>query len=146
MIKGTRIEATNTTRDVGTSTTVYNMISIPTGKTFILTDIVVTGSALADNPHGLLSHTVFALYDYIGSGATAASNVGTARLILDLPQVMLASAGGDLVQTYQRGCAVMHFTEGRGPEFSTGVTPGMGGAANTLLVGTGCVWLAGILR
>lgn len=143
MIKGNRTEAVNT-QAVGTSTTVYNMIAIPTGKTFVLTDIVVNGSYLADNPHAVASHTVFGIYDYIGSGATAASNTGTPLVLIDIPQVMLASAGGDLVQTYQRGGAVMHFTNG--PEFSTGVTPGMGGAANSLIIGTGCVWIAGLIR
>lgn len=144
MIKGTRFEAVNTTRDIGTSTTLYNMVSIPTGKTFVLTDLSVVGSALGDGPIGLLSHCVFVLYDVVGSGATAASGTNTPRLIIDIPQINLASAGADLVHTYQRTGAVMHFTNG--PEFSNGVTPGMGGAANTLLIGTGCVRVAGLYR
>lgn len=144
MIKGNRTEAVNTSRDIGTSTTLYNMVSIPTGKTFILTDLAVTGSALADGPAGVLSNSVFVLYDFIGSGATAASNAATARLVVNMPAIQLASAGADLVHTRQRTSTVLHFTNG--PEFSTGVTPGMGGAANANLIGTGCVWMAGVIR
>jgi len=143
MIKGVRTEAVNT-QAVGTSTTVYNMLAIPTGKSFVISDLVVNGTYLQDNPHGLLSHTVFSLYDYVGSGATAASGTGTARITVDIPQVALASAGGDLVQTYERGGAVMHFDTGI--EFSTGITPGMGGAANSLIIGTGCIYIGGVIR
>jgi len=147
MIKGNRIEATNANA-VGTSTTVYNMISIPTGKTFILTDLVLAATYGADDPIGLLSNQIFKLYDFIGSGGTAASGNATAKLNVHIPQVQLGTAYtsglADETPTFQHTGVVMHFTNG--PEFTTGVTPGMGGAANSQVIGTGCVWLAGILR
>ena len=147
MIKGVRTEAVNA-QAVGTSTTVYNMLAIPTGKSFVLSDLVVNGSYLQDDPHGLLSNMVFKLYDYVGSGATAASGVGTARVTVGIPQIQLATAFAsnsvNETLTFQRGGSVMHFDTGI--EFSTGVTPGLGGAANSLIIGTGCIYIGGVIR
>lgn len=141
MIVGTRISGTNAYA-VGTSTTVYNMITIPTGKTFVMTDLVVTGSYAGDEITTFGSNDIFKVYDFVGSGATAASGTGTARVSLNLNIDQTASYDGATIDGV-RGTTVLHFTNG--PEFSNGVTPGMG-AANTKLIGTGCVWVAGLLR
>jgi len=143
MIKGVRVEATNATV-VGTQATVTNLLAIPSGKSFILTDLVVSATYAADGPTGLLSAQVFKLYDGAGDGATAQTGTTTPRLTVNLPNVQCASSGADLVHTYQRGGVTMHFTNG--PAFSTGITPGLGGAANAGTIGTGCVYIAGILR
>jgi len=138
MIKGSRIEATNTTY-VGSHTIVTNMLSIPSGKTFVLTDIMVSGSHSVDTNHTLASSLPMKLYDVVGASGTAASGTNTPRLTINLPVIPVSSF--EAASAYKRGSVVVHFTNG--PEFENGVTPATGDNGT---IGTGCVWIAGYLR
>lgn len=138
MMKGNRIEATNTTY-VGSHTIVTNMLAIPTGKTFVLTDLVVGGSHSVDAQHAIASAVPFKLYDVAGASGTAASGTNTPRLTINIPLNQTNSY--EVAGAFKRGAVAIHFTNG--PEFSNGVTPASGDNGT---IGTGCVWVAGYLK
>lgn len=150
MIKGTRIEATNSTRDVATGATNYALLSCPTGKTFVLTDLVVSATYAGETELGVASNYPLRLYDFVGSGSTDASTTATKRLSINLPADQ-SSFGQAAAATFVRRGVALNFTNG--PEFSSGVTPSMGNGGATgassggaAYIGTGCVWIAGIIR
>lgn len=138
MIKGNRIEATNTTY-VGSHTIVTNMLVIPTGKTFVLTDLMITGSSAVDTNHTITSSLPVKLYDVAGASGTAASGTNVPRLTVNLPVLPVSSF--EAAGAFKRGTAVVHFTNG--PEFVNGVTPASG---DNGVIGTGCVWVAGYIK
>lgn len=143
MLRGTKIQATNAV-DVGTAATITNMLTLPTGKTFILTDLVALPTYAIDDSHTTYtSNDVLRLYDGNGDGSTELSGTVPQRLTVHFPLVQLATTGTGNVPKYQRQSVVLHFTNG--PEFSTGVTPQMAGG-QTNIIGTGCIWIGGILR
>jgi hypothetical protein len=144
MIKGVRVEATNAyTVNGGTA---YNMITIPTGKTFVLTDLIAAGTYAGDeNAIKPQSHDALRLYDYAAAVSTDASVVATARLNVHLNTIDNATTmTPGTAMTIMRTGVVLHLTNG--PEFSNGVCPQMGGGNNTVPIGTGCLWLAGYIR
>jgi hypothetical protein len=142
MIIGVKKEATNSTNDVGTGVTVYNILTIPTGKVFVLTELEITASYANDTAIAEASNDLFKLYDFIGSGSTAASGNGTALVSVNMPLYPVHS-WDKTAASFVRGSTILKYANG--PEFSTGVTPGMG-AGNAAIVGTGCVRVAGVLR
>jgi hypothetical protein len=142
MIKGVRTSATSAA-SCGT-TFGYNLLTIPTGKTFVLTDLSVVGTYADDTPYSPASHDNFRLYDFIGSGLTDASGLGTLRLCVNLNGIdNTTTQTTDTKAAMISSGIVLHLTNG--PEFSTGVTPQLGGA-NAQAIGTGGVWVAGYTR
>lgn len=138
MIKGNRIEGTNTTY-VGSHTIITNMLTIPSGKTFVLTDLVISGSHSVDTQHTLASHLPLKLFDVAGASGTAASGTNVPRLTINLP--VIENNSYEAAAAFKSGSVVLHFTNG--PEFSNGVTPA---TSNNGTTGTGCVWVAGYLK
>lgn len=141
VVKGVRVEATNSTI-IGTGGTCPSLLTVPTGKTFILTDISIIPTYGVDVPVGVASADVIAFYDVSAGGSTAASGTTNAKFKLNWD--LQVTTGGGTAVAYSRGNGmVYHFTNG--PEFSNGFTAELSGA-NSLNVGTGCMWIAGIYR
>lgn len=138
MIKGNRIQGTNTTY-VGSHTIITSMLNVPAGKTFVLTDLIVSGTHSVGDQITEASNLALKLYDVSGESGTAASGTNTPRLSINLPLNMNGSA--DSAAAFKKGSVVLHFTNG--PEFSNGVTPATTNGGTT---GTGCVWVAGYLK
>lgn len=139
MIKGTRVEAINSTQDIGSGATGYNMIAVPTNKTFVLTDLIVTGSYAADACTSA-SNAPLKLWDYLGSGGTDASGGTSAVCRLSVLLTPYSPGAATAVMTSIRGTRILHLTNG--PEFTLGFTPQMSGP----VIGTGCLWISGVLR
>lgn len=112
MIKGTRVTAQNSTQAVGTGIACYNMLAIPTGKTFVLTDLAVVGSAYTNTVVATAGSAMqLILFDQAGTGI--ASGV-TAGLVIHLDTIGTAAAWNSVGK-------VMQWTDG--PEFTVGVSP-----------------------
>lgn len=144
MIKGNRVEGINST-EVGTGGTCPSLITVQTGKTFVLTDLVISpdyagvGSAVAL----VASAEVVGFYDFVMSGGTAASG-NTVAVFKYAWNLDMASSGATAIAMRRIG-ATYHFTNG--PEFSRAVSVEVAGAAaGSNNVPTGCIWVAGIYR
>lgn len=142
MIKGVPTNATNSTA-IGTGGTCPSLLTVPTGKTFILTDLVIAPSYGADTASiaTVLSAGIVSFYDVSAGGSTAASGTTVAKFKVNYE--MQTQSGGGSAIAYAKMPAVYHFTNG--PEFSNGVTIELTdtGSEN---IGTGCVWISGLLR
>jgi hypothetical protein len=142
MIKGTRVEGTNSTA-IGTGGTCPSLITVPGGKTFILTDIAMTPTYGLDDVAVVVAASagLLSVYDFVLSGGTAAS--GNAAALLKIGWNMQHAVSGATAVALARRSAIYHFTNG--PEFSNAFSLEVtdAGSGN---IGTGCIWVGGILR
>lgn len=139
MITGIRVEGVNSVL-VGSGGTCPAIITVPTGKTFVLTDVSMVPTHGVDaNLAVAASAAVVGFYDVVSAGATACSGTTAAKFKLGF-DLQMESAGGSAVSICQKGVSY-HFTNG--PEFSNGITVETN---STQVVGTGCIWVAGVLR
>lgn len=142
MIKGTRVEGTNSVI-VGTGGTCPSLITVPTNKTFVLTDLSMTATYGVDTGLGVASMDVLAFYDLVMSGGTAGSGTSNAVFKINWDGYRESSSTTAVTPVLMRRSSVYHFTNG--PEFSRAVSAEVSGA-NSANIGTGCLWVAGILR
>lgn len=133
MIKGTRITRNNRTYAIGTTPLAYNMLTIPTGKTFVMTDLVIVGTAYTQTIVATAGSCMqLILYDEAAAGASGT----TAGLIVHL----------DTVGSTSNWCSagkVMHWTNG--PEFTVGVSPMLLGT-NGVDICTFGLFVGGVLK
>lgn len=134
MIKGVRITARNSTKPITSAAVNYNMLVIPSGKTFTLTDLVVVGSHYVNSAIATSgSAFTLKLFDQVGDGSTAGT---TAWVQFKLDQI------GTNVQSRAVG-KVLHWTNG--PEFTVGVTPALAGT-DTPIIPSHALFIGGYLR
>lgn len=142
MIKGVRMEGTNSTA-IGTGGTCPSLITVPSGKSFILTDITMMPTYGLDDAGIVVAASagILSVYDFVLSGGTAGSG-STAALLKIGFNLQQGASGATAVALARRG-AMYHFTNG--PEFSNAVSLELTdtGSVN---IGTGCVWVGGIVR
>ncbi len=144
MIKGNRTEGINST-EVGTGGTCPSLITVPTGKTFIMTDLVMSpdSAGVASLVALVASAEAVGFYDFVMSGGTAAS--GNTVAVFKYAWDLEMGVSGATAIGFRRVGAAYHFTNG--PEFSRAVSVEVAGAAaGSNHVPTGCIWVAGILR
>lgn len=145
MIKGTRVEGTNFTV-IGTAGTCVSLITVPTNKTFVLTDIVMCTTHGVDTPVGVASNHGIAFYDLVMSGGTAGSGTSNALFKIMLDGYRESSSTTAVSPLLMRVGAAYHFTNG--PEFSRAVSAEVSqtAGADSTNIGTSCLWVSGLLR
>jgi hypothetical protein len=146
MIKGNRVQAVNSVAVgpySGALKTAVGLLTVPTGKTFVLTDLVC-----GFTPSGVMSNVAvppgIALLDVAYGQAATAFTAGEIKAIYRAPlgrtiTTATTAAGGE---TYLAGPLVVTNIE-NGPEFSTCVSAG---GVGTLTVPTFGLWIAGVYR
>lgn len=136
MIKGTRVQASGNTATIPPLLSAYGLFTLPTGKTFILTDLIAGfRPTLASG----LAVAGVALCDKAFGAAVSAFTISDAKVVYSGKQMMLV---GTAVPPINAGTLVLTDIQ-NGPEFSTCVTVGTVG---TFAIPTYGVWIGGILR
>lgn len=137
MIKGTRIEATNSGATIAPGlASAYGLLTLPTGKTFILTDLIAAFRPTAST--GTSEAGVALMDKAFGAGVSAYTQSDV--------KVYFPSPGKSLIGTATNGISpssVVITDLVNGPEFSTCVTAG---AFGTFAIPTFGIWIAGIMR
>lgn len=143
MIKGTRIQMTNSVPVLaysGALMTAVGLYTVPTGRTFVLTDLVV--SFIPTAAAGTVGAGIALLDSAYGQGASAfvAEEIKVAYKLKTTPfHGTITSA---TASSYLSTPLVVTGLE-NGPEFSTCVTAGNIG---TYHIQTGGIYIGGILR
>jgi hypothetical protein len=135
MIKGNRVQASGNTATIPPLLSAYGLYTVPTGKTFILTDLICGFRPTLAS--GLAVGGV-ALCDKAFGAAVSAFTIGDAKVVYNKQQALIGTA----VPPINAGTIVLTDIQ-NGPEFSTCVTVG---AVGSFAIPTYGVWIGGILR
>ncbi len=137
MIKGTRVQASGNTATIPPLLSGYGLFTLPTGKTFILTDLIAGFRPTLAS--GLAVAGVTLCDKAFGAGISAWT-IGDAKVIY--PATKLKNLVGTAVPAINAGTLVLTDIQ-NGPEFSTCVTVGTIGS---FAIPTYGVWIGGIMR
>lgn len=140
MIKGTRVQATNNSATIpayaGALMSGYGMLTLPTNKTFVLTDLIC---AFTPTLGSGLSPAGVALMDKAFGAGISAFTGGDIKVVYG--NKMINASVNDL-NSATPGPLVLTDIE-NGPEFTTCVTAG---AIGSYAIPTFGLWIAGVLR
>lgn len=136
MIVGTRVQASGNTATIPPLLSAYGLFTVPTGKTFVLTDLICGFRATAATA---LANGGVALCDKAFGAAVSAFTVGDAKVVYQAPMRSLIATLSIVVSPKTLVLTDIQ----NGPEFSTCVTVG---AIGTFAIPTFGVWIGGILR
>lgn len=135
MIKGARIEATANTATLAPLLSAYGLLTVPTGKTFVLTDLVCAFRGTAASAGGQAG---VALMDKAFGAGVSAFTASDVKVMFTGQKVLIGTATSIVSPK-----PIVITDLQNGPTFSTCVTAG---AVGTFAVPTYGVWVAGYLR
>jgi len=139
-VKGIRKDGSNATSLEALTATAVTVLTVTTGRTFVLTDLIVTGRATAT---AIITQPVVRLYDET-AGENTAPTAALQKFAVIVPlEPVIASADPTTLSGMAQPVVITNIQNG--PEFSTEVSAASIGFTH-FVISANAIWVGGVER